>query len=853
MKFLSVLLFLLPISLFCQFQDNFSDGNFNSNPPWIGNTDSFEIDTNEKLHLNAPANTAESFLSTASQGAINGFWEFYVKLDFNPSSSNKALVYLMSNNDNLKQALNGYFIMIGNTADEISLYRQDGTNTTNIIDGTDGLTNASVNEMKVKIDRDNLGNFELFVDTSSALNSYFSQGTAFDNTYMSSSYFGVFCDYTATRSDKFWFDDFNVTSQIYVDNSPPKLIAHSINSLQSVSFYFDEVLDSITAINNANYLLNSTLNPLSILYYGNELLLNFNQFFSTNNQITIHTEDESNNPLDTTFNFQVINTPFHNVIINEIYADETPSFGMPAFEFVELKNVSSDTIFLNNWKFADASDTVLIPYDTILPHNFLLLCKTTAESDYSLFGKTVGVPNFPSLNNSGDNLKIFNTYDVLIDSVSYKVDWYRNETDSVGNQKKNGGYSLERIFTDEICTPFYNWFPSFNTSGATPGTENSVVNYSFSSTPITIQDIIIDNDTTLLVSLNTEAQNIGTQNVNVLNNGVEQAYISSTNTLTVHLAQPLQTGQPYVLQLSNLQDCFNNVLPNTTDSFFLYQTPQKGDLIINEILFNPVSGGIDFLEIYNTQNTAFEVLGLEVLEYDGNNPQLLTDSLFIDKIRLMPGSYTVLTLDTALLQELHYVANPGWLYECRLPNFNDDKSIAVLKQKNGVWFDSLYYDKSWHFELLDVQDGVSLERIQATEPTNDKNNWHSAARTYNYATPTAQNSQAFNVNQADNISVEPEVFTPNEDGYNDFCLISYNNATVGEVADITVYDALGRKVKLLAQNQLLGTNNTWQWNGTNNNFEKADVGIYIIVFELFNESGKKKVIKKNVVLGTSLK
>ena len=219
----------------------------------------------------------------------------------------------------------------------------------------------------------------------------------------------------------------------------------------------------------------------------------------------------------------------------------------------------------------------------------------------------------------------------------------------------------------------------------------------------------------------------------------------------------------------------------------------------------------------------------------------------------MPNSYTVLTIDTTLLKELHYVANPGWLYECRLPNFNDDKSIAVLKQKNGVWFDSLYYDKSWHFELLDVQDGVSLERIRATEPTNDKNNWHSAARTYNYATPTAQNSQAFNVNQADNISVEPEVFTPNEDGYNDFCLINYNNATVGEVADITVYDALGRKVKLLAQNQLLGTNNRWQWNGTNDNFEKANVGIYIIVFELFNESGKKKVIKKNVVLGTSLK
>lgn len=853
MKFLGVLLFWFPLSLFCQFQDDFSDGNFNTNPLWMGNTDSFEIDTNQKLHLNAPANTAESFLSTASQGAINGFWEFYIKLDFNPSSSNKALVYLMSNNANLKQALNGYFVMIGNTTDEISLYRQDGASTTKIIDGTDGLTNVSVNEIKVKINRDNLGNFELLVDTSASLNNYFSEGTVFDNTYMSSSYFGVFCHYTATRADKFWFDDFNVTTQIYIDNTPPQLISHAINSLQNISLYFNENLDSTAAINNTNYLLNSTLNPISISYFGNEIHLSFNQFFVANNQITIHAEDESHNVLDTTFNFQVINTPFHSVVINEIYADETPSFGMPAFEFVELKNVSPDTVFLNNWKFADASDTVAIPYDTILPNNFLILCKTTAQTDYSSFGKVADVPNFLSLNNSGDNLKIFNTYNGLVDSVSYKIDWYRNETDSVGNIKKNGGYSLERIFTHEICTPFYNWFPSFNPLGATPGTENSVVNHTFLSTPISIQDIIIENDTTILVSLNTEAQNIGTQNVLVSNNTVEQAYISDINTLTVHLAQQLQYGNQYILQLLNLQDCYNNVLPNVTDSFYLYQTPQRGDLIINEILFNPVSGGVDFLEIYNTQNTAFEILGLEILEYDANNPQRVTDSLFINKLRIMPNSYTVLSVDTALLQELHYVANTGWLYECSLPNFNDDKSIAVLKQKNGAWFDSLYYDKSWHFELLDIQDGVSLERIQANEPTNDKNNWHSAARTYNYATPTAQNSQAFNVNQTNNITVEPQVFTPNEDGYNDFCLISYNNATVGDVADIMVYDALGRKVKLIAQNQLLGTNNTWQWNGTNNNFEKADVGIYIIVFELFNNSGKKKVIKKNVVLGTSLK
>jgi hypothetical protein len=101
-------------------------------------------------------------------------------------------------------------------------------------------------------------------------------------------------------------------------------------------------------------------------------------------------------------------------------------------------------------------------------------------------------------------------------------------------------------------------------------------------------------------------------------------------------------------------------------------------------------------------------------------------------------------------------------------------------------------------------------------------------------------------------SVEPEVFTPNEDGYKDFCLIKYLDAAVGEIATITIYNAVGQEIKLIAQNHSLGIENVWKWNGTNNNFEKADVGIYIVLFEVFDLEGKKKRIKEKVVLGTPL-
>ena len=77
---------------------------------------------------------------------------------------------------------------------------------------------------------------------------------------------------------------------------------------------------------------------------------------------------------------------YQDVWINEIYADQTPSFGMPNAEFLELKNNTTDTLDLNNWGLSDALDTVLLPIVKIPPLEYLILCKASAEPMYSNFG-----------------------------------------------------------------------------------------------------------------------------------------------------------------------------------------------------------------------------------------------------------------------------------------------------------------------------------------------------------------------------------------------------------------------------------------------------------------------------------
>ena len=127
---------------FAQFQDDFSDGDFTINPTWSGESANFEIAGNA-LHLNAPAATDTSYLSVASDTIHNAFWEFLVQMDFGTSSSNFAQVYLASDNADLKGNVNGYFVRIGGTTDEVSLYEQTGTTATEIIDGLDSRVGTS--------------------------------------------------------------------------------------------------------------------------------------------------------------------------------------------------------------------------------------------------------------------------------------------------------------------------------------------------------------------------------------------------------------------------------------------------------------------------------------------------------------------------------------------------------------------------------------------------------------------------------------------------------------------------------------------------------------------------------------
>lgn len=160
-----------------------------------------------------------------------------------------------------------------------------------------------------------------------------------------------------------------------------------------------------------------------------------------------------------------------------------------------------------------------------------------------------------------------------------------------------------------------------------------------------------------------------------------------------------------------------------------------------------------------------------------------------------------------------------------------------------------------HSALISDANGVSLERINPDAPAQDASNWYSAAESVGYATPANKNSQ-FNSSEStefDDILVEPEVFSPDGDGYDDRVFIRYKFNEPGYIGNLTIYNKNGQLVKRIANNELLATEGSFAWDGLYEDNQKATIGIYIIYFEVFNLKGEVKSYKKTCVLASKLK
>jgi len=209
----------------------------------------------------------------------------------------------------------------------------------------------------------------------------------------------------------------------------------------------------------------------------------------------------------------------------------------------------------------------------------------------------------------------------------------------------------------------------------------------------------------------------------------------------------------------------------------------------------------------------------------------------------------VLTENSGWVKQNYFAENPDWFIDMSdLPSYNDDEGRVILLNMQNERVDELHYLDNWQFPLITNVEGVALERIDPNRTTQDSMNWHSAASTVGYGTPTYKNSQFSEPNVGNEITLSPQVFSPDEDGYNDVLNIAYQFDQAGFTANVKIFDAQGREVRNLIRNALLSQSGVFTWDGITDDGEKARVGTYIVFTEIFNLDGSVKHYKKVCVV-----
>lgn len=280
----------------------------------------------------------------------------------------------------------------------------------------------------------------------------------------------------------------------------------------------------------------------------------------------------------------------------------------------------------------------------------------------------------------------------------------------------------------------------------------------------------------------------------------------------------------------------------------LSETIAKNEILVNEILFNPREGGVDFLEIYNNSDKALNLKYLSVATIKKDTLSSIKVITKADKA-FLPNRYLALSTDPGIIKTEYPAGEAGaFLQVAALPAFNNDQGIVVLIC-DSVVIDQLNYTESMHSPLLKNFEGVSLERRSFSKETNETGNFTSAAASEGFATPGYKNSMnTEETAPSDAVELESKSFSPDSDGFEDELIIRYSLKKPGAIANISAFSSAGVRVKQIARNLTLGSEGTISWDGLNDKGSLAPVGIYIIHFMLTDLDGRTRSFKKTCVL-----
>jgi hypothetical protein len=305
--------------------------------------------------------------------------------------------------------------------------------------------------------------------------------------------------------------------------------------------------------------------------------------------------------------------------------------------------------------------------------------------------------------------------------------------------------------------------------------------------------------------------------------------------------------QVYILHLSGeVYDFAGNIPVRSSYRFGMPEHSDKGDVVFNELLFNPLPDCPDYIEFYNCSDKVIDVsrLYLSSVNEAGDTSEIFQVSG--EPRCFMPHTYYVVTTDPAKIIAGYFTSNADNIYYARsLPSMPDNRGHLLLFSRELDIIDEVIYSEAMHYSLLSGTEGISLEKIRPQIASDNSLNWHSASESSGWGTPGTENSVYSDISSIDDqILFSSGRISPDNDGYEDVLVIDFNLEGLGNVITVTIFDETGGYIRRLTANLYAGSAASIVWDGTSGDGKLVNSGIYIILVELFNDKGKTKSWKK---------
>ncbi|NNE34502.1 MAG: hypothetical protein HKN13_04670, partial [Rhodothermales bacterium] len=187
-------------------------------------------------------------------------------------------------------------------------------------------------------------------------------------------------------------------------------------------------------------------------------------------------------------------------------------------------------------------------------------------------------------------------------------------------------------------------------------------------------------------------------------------------------------GGSYELIVTDIADRSGNILTTASVAFTIEisgDVPLPGDIVVNEIAFDPPEANREYVELLNVSDKTFALADFAFSDNRG-----VRDPVTNEEALLEPGGYAVLTRDATLFEaafpSVPFIAPPSW------PALNNSGDAVVLHFAD-LTIDSVAFEPTWG--------GVnsSLERKDPAGPSNSFANWMTTSDAAG-GTPGRQNS-----------------------------------------------------------------------------------------------------------------